>query len=69
QLFLIFILFLNLHCDKNINANPHAPTLLWQSSFNNGLSYSIIPVVYNDIVVYSTYDGSDAKFKLVAFNK
>ena len=69
KLFLIFILFLNLHCDKNINTSPHAPTLLWQSSFNNGLSYSIIPVVYKDIVVYSTYDGSDAKFKLVAFNK
>ncbi|MDI9338745.1 MAG: PQQ-binding-like beta-propeller repeat protein [Alphaproteobacteria bacterium] len=69
QLSVIFILFLNLYCDKNIKTNPHAPTLLWQSSFNNGLSYSIIPVVYNDIVVYSTYDGSDAKFKLVAFNK
>ena len=62
---IIFILFLN--CKKDILKTEN--DLVWQNSFENGLSYSIIPIIYKNLIIYSTFDSTETKHKLVAFDK
>ena len=51
------------------SANSQTPDVIWKTSFGNGLTSSINPIIYGNLVVYSAYDSSNLKSKLIAYNK
>ena len=55
--------------EQQPNTNSLTPEVIWKTSFGNGLTSSMYPVINKNLVIYSAYDSSNSKHKFVAFNK
>ena len=67
-LMIFLIINFNVSCKKSIVQIDN--TLVWQSNFGyNGVSISIVPIIYQNYIIYSANDSSDKKQKLIAFDK
>jgi outer membrane protein assembly factor BamB len=65
------IVCISLGCckEQQPNTNSIGPNVVWKTSFGNGLTSTMNPIVYKNFVVYSAYDSSNLKHKFIAFNK
>jgi outer membrane protein assembly factor BamB len=68
-IFYCLIVLIGLGCCKEQQPTNPLGEVVWKTSFGDGLTNSMEPVVHKDIVVYSAYDSSNLKSKLIAYNK
>ena len=67
-IYIILMIIISDSCEKNVPITDSS--LIWKKSFNSGsVYYSMIPIIYQDKIIYSAPDSANTAIKLVAFNK